>query len=165
MDDSDFDSSDATKPKVWKRLRKGPKLDDPIFEVRDEEMIYYESPNCDPFAFGSIDWSIFKQVNYKPMQCGPLGRGRRIRVDHWGAMSTPWMRRGRGRGREHWRRGMTSKDTPRRCWRSWTGLRVPSLIESMPDDVKIEFMLGIVFFSPFQSIFCFTPPVKRHWRK
>ena len=61
MDDTDYDSADAPKPKAWKRLRKGRILQESIDEVFDDPFPFeYESPNYDPFAFGgSIDWCGF----------------------------------------------------------------------------------------------------------
>ena len=59
MDDTDSDSADAPKPNAWKRLRKGPPIQEPIDQVFDDPFPFgyvYESHDCDPFAFGGIDW-------------------------------------------------------------------------------------------------------------
>ena len=60
MDDTDSDFADAPKSKAWKRLRKGPVFQNRINEVFDDPFLYekhIENPDCDPFAFGGIDWS------------------------------------------------------------------------------------------------------------
>jgi len=36
LDDTDSDSADAPKPKAWKRLRKGPQIQEPIDQVFDD---------------------------------------------------------------------------------------------------------------------------------
>ena len=57
LDDTDSDSADAPKPKAWKRLRKGPQIQEPIDQVFDDPFPFeYENTDCDPFAFGGIDW-------------------------------------------------------------------------------------------------------------
>jgi hypothetical protein len=57
MDDTESDSADAPKPKSWKHLRKGPQLQESIDQVFDDPFPFeYENPDCNPFAFGGIDW-------------------------------------------------------------------------------------------------------------
>ncbi len=49
LDDTDSDSADAPKPKAWKRLRKGPQIQEPIDQVFDDPFPFefvYETPDA-----------------------------------------------------------------------------------------------------------------------
>jgi len=61
MDDTDSYSAEAPKTKTWKRPRKGSVFQESIDEVIDDPFPPhdYENPDCDPSAFGRIDWRGF----------------------------------------------------------------------------------------------------------
>jgi len=62
MDETNSDSADAPNNKAWKRLRKEPVIQDTIDEVFDDPFAFrYDETDyqCDPFAFGGIDWCGF----------------------------------------------------------------------------------------------------------